>query len=117
MTYLETPQYYEHLHALRLWTLSVQNNTDFISKQLDLLDEARGTNSDYRLKDYEQILDSLETVFLKTRFTFAVLPMDEDRQLRLQGMSIPSDLKTLQVQAKLEKALVWEATTNGDSDE
>ena len=43
--------------------------------------------------------------------------MEEDRQLRLQGMSIPSDLKSLQVQAKLEKALIWEATTNGDDDE
>ena len=117
MNYLETPQYPEHLNAIRLWALSVLNNTDFISKQLNLLDEARGTNSDYRLKDYEQILDSLETVFLKTRFTFAVLPMDEDRQLRLQGMSIPSDLKSLQVQAKLEEALAWEASNSEDDQE
>jgi len=115
MTYLETPRYPEHLNALKMWALSVRNNADFALKQLELMEGSSATST--TLQDYEQILDSMETVFLKTRFTFAVLPMDEDRQLRLQGMSIPSDLKTLQVQAKLEKALVWEATTNGDSDE
>jgi len=115
MTYLETPRYPEHLNALKMWALSVRNNADFALKQLELMEGSSATST--TLQDYEQILDSMETIFLKTRFTFAVLPMDEDRQLRLQGMSIPSDLKTLQVQAKLEKALAWEASTSGDNDE
>ena len=117
MTYLETPQYYEHLNAIEMYALSAQNNAVFILKQLDVLQQSKRIKIDLKLRDYEQILDSLETIYLKTRFTLAVLPMDEDRQLRLQGMNIPSDLKTLQVQSKLEKALIWEASTNGGSDE
>ena len=117
MTYLETPQYNEHLNAIEMYALSAQNNAVFILKQLDVLQQSKRIKIDLKLRDYEQILDSLETIYLKTRFTLAVLPMDEDRQLRLQGMNIPSDLKTLQVQSKLEKALIWEASASGDNDE
>ena len=87
---------------LKLYSLSIERNLEMIRSDLKRLDATEpetlkvfSTTPEALDQLVKEIAETLETIFLKTRYVLGTLELDTIAQERLEGLGVNFDLETL----------------------